>query len=63
MTTMVSLTKITFVVAFYAFSAIFMHTTASRVLELSDRFLEIHKDGQWLVMVNMKEWINKLDVT
>ncbi|KAI4484034.1 protein disulfide-isomerase TMX3 isoform X1 [Polistes fuscatus] len=51
MTTMVSLTKITFVVAFYAFSAIFMHTTASRVLELSDRFLEIHKDGQWLVMM------------
>lgn len=26
-------------------------STASRVLELSDRFLDIHKEGQWLVMV------------
>lgn len=45
---MVSLLKITF---FGAFCAIFASTAASRVLELSDRFLEIRKEGQWLVMM------------
>ncbi|XP_015588052.1 protein disulfide-isomerase TMX3 isoform X2 [Cephus cinctus] len=45
---MVSLVKITF---FTAFCAIFANTAASRVLELSDRFLDIHKEGQWLVMM------------
>lgn len=48
MTIMVSFTKITVFAAFYA---IFMHTTASRVLELSDRFVESYKEGQWLVMM------------
>ncbi|KAG8232269.1 hypothetical protein J437_LFUL011756, partial [Ladona fulva] len=31
-------------------------SVGSRVLELSDRFLEIRKDGQWLVMVFYAPW-------
>ncbi|XP_012274366.1 protein disulfide-isomerase TMX3 isoform X2 [Orussus abietinus] len=33
------------------FSAFFPNTAASRVLELNDRFLDIRKEGQWLVMM------------
>ncbi|XP_018401055.1 PREDICTED: protein disulfide-isomerase TMX3 isoform X1 [Cyphomyrmex costatus] len=45
---MVSLTRVSFVALLYA---VLTHTAGSRVLELSDRFLEAHKDGQWLVML------------
>ncbi|XP_076661473.1 thioredoxin-related transmembrane protein 3 isoform X1 [Halictus rubicundus] len=48
---MVTLTKFVLIATVYAFSGILTHITASRVLELSDRFLDIHKDGQWLVMM------------
>lgn len=34
-------------------SAFFASTSASRVIELSDRFLDIHKEGQWLVMASL----------
>ncbi|XP_015125052.1 protein disulfide-isomerase TMX3 [Diachasma alloeum] len=45
---MVSVLKIVFFNCFCAFVA---STAASRVIELSDRFLDIHKEGQWLVMM------------
>ncbi|XP_011643356.1 protein disulfide-isomerase TMX3 isoform X1 [Pogonomyrmex barbatus] len=48
---MVSFTRLSFVALLYAFSAVLTHTAGSRVLELSDRFLDAHKDGQWLVMM------------
>uniref|UniRef100_A0A348G611 Protein disulfideisomerase 3 n=1 Tax=Odontomachus monticola TaxID=613454 RepID=A0A348G611_ODOMO len=48
---MVSLTRVCFVALLYVFSAFLTHTAASRVIELSDRFLDIRKDGQWLVMM------------
>ncbi|GLH03080.1 Protein disulfide-isomerase [Gryllus bimaculatus] len=40
-------------ITFFLFVALFHSahlSTASRVLELSDRFLDIKKDGQWLIM-------------
>ncbi|XP_053594639.1 protein disulfide-isomerase TMX3 [Microplitis demolitor] len=45
---MVSLLKLIFFTFFCAFVA---NTAASRVIELSDRFLDIYKDGHWLVMM------------
>lgn len=45
---MVSPFKLGFIAICYS---IVLQTTASRVLELSDRFLDIHKDGQWLIMM------------
>ncbi|PBC27565.1 Protein disulfide-isomerase [Apis cerana cerana] len=45
---MVIITKLMFIAVIYG---IFTSVIASRVLELSDRFLDIHKDGQWLVMM------------
>lgn len=45
---MVFLTRGCFVALLYA---ILTNTAGSRVLELSDRFLDIRKDGQWLVMM------------
>ncbi|XP_008206898.1 protein disulfide-isomerase TMX3 [Nasonia vitripennis] len=45
---MVSLTRI---LLFATYCVIVNSTAASRVLELSDRFLDIHKEGQWLVMM------------
>lgn len=48
---MVIITKLMFIAVIYVFSGTFTSVIASRVLELSDRFLDIHKDGQWLVMM------------
>ncbi|XP_020298819.1 protein disulfide-isomerase TMX3 isoform X2 [Pseudomyrmex gracilis] len=45
---MVYLARIWLFVLVYA---ILTHTTGSRVIELSDKFLDIHKEGQWLVMM------------
>ncbi|XP_011505026.1 PREDICTED: protein disulfide-isomerase TMX3 isoform X2 [Ceratosolen solmsi marchali] len=46
--TMVSLARI---LLFATYCVIVNSTAASRVLELSDRFLDIHKEGQWLIMM------------
>lgn len=45
---MVSLVQVAFVALLYG---ILVHTAASRVLELSDKILEVHKDDPWLLMM------------
>ncbi|OAD57572.1 Protein disulfide-isomerase TMX3 [Eufriesea mexicana] len=45
---MVTITKLVLIAVIYG---IFTPVIASRVIELCDRFLDIHKDGQWLVMM------------
>lgn len=48
---MVTITKLVLITVIYALSGIFTPVIASRVVELSDRILDIHKDGQWLIMM------------